>query len=167
MSDLADLVGAYKREVAVPGAFTDAYPLTTDTDIVDSLGDAFGQAQLDGFFGHMVLDPDAGEIVPDLSLAGAALVVIYAGIRLVRQQIRSTRSSVTYKAGPVEFSSASAASALTEDLRGLEARRRELVSMALRAGRGGGTVFVLDAYRARSLVTGGFFNHELVSYGVW
>lgn len=162
MSDLADLVEAYKREVAIPGTFSDVYPKTSDALIAAALADAFAQAQLDGFFGTSVLVVDQGTVTPDLSTAGAALVILYAGIRLTRQQLRTVRTRTTYKAGSVEYTSEQAASAVTEDLKLLEARRRELLALALRAGRGTSTV-VVDAYAARFWA--GFLPWELRRYG--
>lgn len=164
MSDLADLVEAYKREVAIPGAFSSEFPLTSDDDITAALADAFAEAQLDGYFGRMTLDLDAYEVTPDLSVAGAALVVIYAGIRLARQQLRNVNAMSRYKAGPVEMSTQRSASAISEDMRYLQARRAELVTNA-RRGRGT-TTFVLDGYISRASTSnfyGGFFAHEVAA----
>lgn len=165
MTELADLTAAFKREAAVPGTFATAFPSTTDADITGSLGDAFGEAQLDGFFGAYELDSEEGVVSPDVSNAGAALIVIYAGMRLVRQQLRSTRTR--YKAGPVEVEQS--ASALTEELKQLERRKNQLIDSAMRAGRGRGSVFVIDAYVVRAAsydYYGGFFAGELTSRGI-
>jgi len=162
MTAMSDLVGAYKREAAVPGAFSDAYPTVTDTEIRGALCDAFAAAQLDGFFGSLELDVDGQETTPDLSVAGAALVVIYAGERLVRQQIRGLASQARYKAGPVEMETSVAASVLAEDLKQLRLRRAELLANAQR-NRGTST-FVLEGYVSRGSahnLYGGFFAYEL------
>lgn len=165
MSALPDLVEAFKREVAVPGTFATTFPSTSDEDIEGSLADAFANAQLDGFFGSMELDLATGTVTPDLSLAGAALVVIYAGLRMTRNQLRTLNTINRYKAGPVEFETQSSAAALTEDLRQLERRRQELITQAIRAGRGRGTTFVIDGYVSRASswnFYGGFFPYEAV-----
>ena len=166
MSNLADLVEAFKREVAVPGTFATEFPDTSDDDLEEALKDAFAQARLDGFFGKMELDVATGEVTPDLSIAGAALVTIYAGIRMTRTQLRKLPTISRYKAGPVEYEVQQSAQAITADLKTLEDRRKELVQNALRAGRGTGSTFVLDAYVARASAHnfyGGFFPHELTS----
>lgn len=166
MSAVADLVEAFKREVAIPGAFSQDFPLTSDDDIEESLKDAFANAQLDGFFAKSELDPATGVITPDISLAAGALVVIYAGIRLTRQQLRAMKTASRYKAGPTEYEVEMSASAIKEDLAQLERRRKELVSQALRAGRGVGSTFVLDAYLARAggpSFYGGFFPNEVAA----
>lgn len=166
MSDLSDLVEAYKREAAIPGTFATSFPSTSDDDILGSLMDAFGEAQIDGFFGEAELDLDAGTVTPDLSTAGAHLIVMYAAMRLVRQQLRSTKTK--YKAGPVELEQS--ASALTEELRQLERRRNGFIEQAIRLGRAQGVTFVADLYPARSApygyVYGGFFAWEMLTRGL-
>lgn len=166
MSALADLVEAFKREVAVPGAFGSTFPETTDDDLEEALKDAFSQARLDGFFGRMELNVDTGEVTPDLSVAGAALVVIYAGLRMTRLQLRTLKTSTQYKAGPVEYTVQQSSTSLAEDLKQLERRRTELIGQAVRAGRGSGTTFVLDGYASRASAWnfyGGFFPYEMAS----
>jgi hypothetical protein len=166
MSALADLVEAFKREVAVPGAFATAFPSTTDADLEGALADAFAQARLDGFFGAVELDLNLGEVTPDLSLAGAALVVIYAGLRTTRTQLRTMATRTSYKAGSVSYETEQSAGALTEDLKQLERRRKELIEQSIRAGRGRGTTFVIDGYESRASAYnfyGGFFPWEAAS----
>lgn len=149
MTLMIDLVEAYKREVAIPGAFSTAFPSTTDDQIAAALSDGFGKARLDGFFGSIAFDPDVMEATPDLSVAGAALVVMYAAEALIRVQLRTLAAggSVRYKAGSVEMDKSSAASVLAEDLKQLAQRRREIVENAM-AGRGTAT-FVLEGYVSR------------------
>lgn len=169
MSELAALVEAYKREATVPGTFDATFPSTTDEDIVGALADAFAEAQLDGFFGSMVLDVELGEVTPDLSVAGAALVVIYAGMRLTRQQLRTLNTRTAYKAGPVEYETERSAGALTEELKQLKTRRDQILANAIRAGRNAGTTFVLDGYVSRAAgynFYGGFFAYEIAHAGI-
>lgn len=171
MTALADLVEAFKREVAVPGTFSTDFPETSDADLEDALADAFAQAKLDGFFGTVELDVATGVVTPDISLAAGALIVIYAGLRMTRQQLRVIKTVARYKAGPTEYETQQSAASLTEDLRQLERRRKDLLNQASRAGRGRGTTFVIDAYEARGSAWsfyGGFFPGEVYSgvYGV-
>lgn len=164
MSALADLVEAFKREVAVPGAFAATFPSTSDEDLEEALKDAFANARLDGFFSTMELDVATGAVTPDLSVAGAALVILYAGLRMTRTQLRTLNTVVRYQAGPVEYETQQSAALLTEDLKQLERRRQELIAQALRAGRGTGSTFVIDGYVARASAYnfyGGFFPHEV------
>lgn len=159
MTELADLVEAYKREVSIPGAFATDFPTVTDEAIQGALGDAFAEAQIDGFFGKMQLDTDDWVITPDLSTAGAALVVSYAGIRVLRQQILAQARGTTYKAPGLEYTVTPSASVLSELLRQLLARRDAILG---NAHRGGTSVFVLDGYERRgNSFYGGLFNYEI------
>lgn len=166
MSNLADLVEAFKREVSIPGNFQLDFPTTTDDDLAAALMDAFGEAKLDGFFGSVTLDPNSGVTTPDLSVAGAALLVIYAGIRMTRIQLRALKTATRYKAGPVEYDIQSSASSVTEDLKQLERRKQAIIEGAVRAGRGRGTTFVIDGYVSRQGTYdfyGGLFPYEYYS----
>lgn len=163
MTKLEDLVEAFKREVAVPGAFATDFPSTSDEDLAEALKDAYGMARLDGFFGMTEYDQATGTVTPDLSVAGASLIVLYAGLRMTRQQLRVLKTVQRYKAGPTEYETQQSAAGLTEDLKQLERRRMELVDQATRAGRNRGSTFVIDAYAARGSgwqFYGGFFPHE-------
>jgi hypothetical protein len=166
MTKLEDLVEAFKREVAVPGAFATDFPSTSDDDLTEALKDAYGMARLDGFFGMTQLEN--GVVTPELSVAGASLIVLYAGLRMTRQQLRVLKTTARYKAGPTEYETQQSAAAITEDLRQLERRRKELVDQATRAGRNRGSTFVIDAYAARGSgwhFYGGFLPHEYGSFG--
>lgn len=170
MSNVEELVEGFKREVAIPGTFTVDFPSTSDEDLSEALKDAFGMARLDGFFGGTTLDPATGVIDPDLSVAGGALLVTYAGLRMTRQQLRVTKTLVRYKAGPTEYETQQSAAALTEDLKQLERRRRELIDAAMRSGRASASTFVIDAYAVRASnwsFFGGFFPHETMARGQW
>lgn len=164
MTQLADLVEAFKREVSIPGAFATDFPVTTDAMIKASLGDAFAEAQLDGFFSTMTLDGDPyWETTPDLSTAGASLVVIYAGIRLLRQRLLAQGAESVYKAGPVEYQTRQNTYAQTELLKELERRKNQII---LNAGNAGGTeVFMLDGYvRRGDAYYGGLYDYETSAY---
>jgi len=153
MTDFNDLVGSFQREVALPGSFATTFPLMTDSVIVATLMDAFAEAQLDGFFHTMSLDVDNESVSPDLSIAGGALVVIYAGIRVLRQQILAAGSRMVAKAGPVEYQTEQSASVAKTILDQLLARRKELLTTTAAT-----PVYQIDGYAARGL--GGFAAYE-------
>ncbi len=162
MSNLDVLVEPVKREIAVPGEFATVFPSTSDDDLLATLGDSFAEAQLDGFFSTNVLDPDTSEVTPDLSAAGGALVVIYAGGRIIRSRLRQLTSGERYVAGPVEYEIQRAAGVLREDLLALERRKAQLIQ---RGRRQGGTAYVYDGYFARAATdwaeVGSFYPLEL------
>jgi hypothetical protein len=161
MTDLVTLVEPLKRELAVPGVFDDVFPDTTNTDLASSLADGFAQAQLDGFFPNMTISgvtPFATSA--DLSAAGGALVVLYAGMRIVRAQMRNLTLTSRYKAGSVETETGRSAMVLRDELTYMRTRLTELTTLARRSGR---TTHVLDAYVGRNLANsalGGFYGYE-------
>ena len=165
MTDLATLVDALKREVAVPGTFDTAFPSTDDDDLAATLADAFAQAQLQGFFGDITLavDPDEGiyETSRELSAAGGALIVLFAGMRMLRASLRTASQSFTYKAGPVEYSGANMTTVIRDELKALNDRLSELIMQGRRSGR---SVSVVDGYNGKlSAYTGslgGFYAWE-------
>jgi hypothetical protein len=164
VSSLLDLVESLKREIAVPGMFDAAFPDTTDDDLVMSLADGLAEAQLDGYFQTTTVDPDDNyEVTPDLSLAGGALIVIYAGSRILRAQLRALTSNQRYKAGNVEYETSRPANLLRDELLLLSTRKKELLTAATRSS--GRVVYQLDAYAGRAFANwgalGAFHPYEL------
>lgn len=169
VSDLSTLVGSLKREVAIPGTFDNIFADTGQSDLIGTLADSFAQAQLDGWFGTMTLDltdPLNPIVSPDLSLAGGALVVITAGIRFIRAQLRAQQQSATYKAGTVEYSVGYSASAMVQDLKDLQARAAALLTQSLKLTAPLDSVY--DGYYGRIGadlwrwgVSSGFYPYEL------
>ncbi len=145
-TNLADMVDAFRREVAVPGTFETVYPDTTEADIIGQLGDALAEVKLDGFYATQTLDLLTGDIEPGLDLGGQALVVLYAGMRMIRAELRATNTSTRYKAGPVEYETGKSAAGLVQMLKDLAERRAALLS-ALRVGIA--LDAVLDGYTGR------------------
>ncbi len=145
-TNLADMVDAFRREVAVPGTFDTVYPDTSETDIIGQLGDALAEVKLDGFYGDQVLDLTTGDVTPGLDLAGQALVVLYAGARLIRAELRATNTNTRYKAGPVEYETAKSAAGLVQMLKDLADRKAALLQ-ALKTG--AALDLILDGYSGR------------------
>ena len=135
-TDLNDLTAPLKREVAVPGTFATVYPNTSDGDLVGSLMDAFGRAQIDGFFLTQTLDVDLETVDPDLSPAGQQVVVLYAAESILRSQIMSLKQRVLYEAGPVKYETENSASVLSAILKDLTARRMAMLNQAALVRRG-------------------------------
>lgn len=153
----------------MPGTFSDVFPDTTDKDLVGALADGFAEAQLFGFFKDLTLTPVEGPPLdwtasPDLSLSGGALVVIYTSIRSIRAQIRALNTMSRYKAGPVEFETARAATVLKAELDFLFKRLDDILDNAAGAARASaGMATVFDNYLARSAAMtawGGFYAYE-------
>ena len=163
MSDLADLIDPLKRELAVPGDFDTVFPNTGDQDLLDSLADGFAEAQLDGYFATYDLDLDTYLTDPDYSAAGGSLIIIYAGMRIIRAQMRAINLSEKYNAGPVSYEIERSSTLLREELKYLVQRRDDLINQATKGN--GSTTFTFDSYFTRSLTNwslqNGFFPAEL------
>lgn len=169
MTDLRTLVEPLKREVAVPGTYDDVFPDTDDDQLAASLADALAEAQLQGFFGDLTLtvDDQASPVTyqtsRDLSAAGGALIVLFAGMRILRSSLRTLSQSSTYKAGSVEYSTAAMTSVIRDELRALRERIDALVLDGKRSGR---AVAVHDGYVSRGRIVanpqslGAFYSYE-------
>lgn len=120
--DLTDeLIEAVKRECSPPG--TDLFPTATDDDWLGQLRDSFWEAKLYGFF-HGFTESD-GLIAPisgttDLGRDQQALIVLFAGGRVIRNELKNTNTSFRAQAGSVEFevqNSANLLIAVLKDIR--------------------------------------------------
>jgi len=153
MTALSTLVESLKRELAVPGQFDETFPVTADSDLIGTLADGFGEAQLWGFFPTLALTPTTVDGEEDwetnapLSAAGATLVVLFAAARVLRAQIRAFNTMERYKAGPVEVETQRAAGVLKDELDYVTTRISDLIKDA--KTRGGVMVTVHDNYYAR------------------
>lgn len=138
-TELSQFVGSLRREVTPLGG---ALPATiTDEELTAHLADAFWEARLDGFCTgyacdeHGSVDPvdrdgavDPGG--PQFRREQVALVIIYAGIRILRSQVLNTRSAFRAKAGPVEYEEQASSTMLTEMLKQLKATKDRLIDQA-------------------------------------
>lgn len=122
--DLTDeLVEAVKREVNPPGS--DLFPNATDDDWLGQLRDSFWEAKLFGFFtGYTESD---GVIAPmsgttDLSRDHQALIVLFAGGRVIRNELKNTNTSFRAQAGSVEFEVQNSANLLIAILRDIRSK---------------------------------------------
>jgi hypothetical protein len=155
--EVVDLVPSLKREVQPPGV--ELYPGVSDADWVGHLTDAFGEARLDGFLeGYTVVEmsPGDAEIQP-LSGPDAitlqnfrhelAVVVLYAGIRVLRNRILNMNTGFRAKAGAVEFEQQNSATMLAEMLKQLRATKERILDSI---DEGDATaVTMIDAYSTR------------------
>lgn len=168
MTNISTLVPALKRGLAVPGTFATVFPNTGDTDLTGALADGFAEAQLFGFFKDVTLTSAGPDWTtdPDLSTAGGALVVIYTCVRAIRAQLRNLKTMHRYKAGPVEYEDAQAATVLKAELDFMTKQLDDLLTQAEGAARGSaGLATVFDNYRARNIqqACGAFYAYEFPS----
>lgn len=153
MSDLSELVEPLKRAVAVPGAFADTFPSTSDDDLAAVLLDAFAEAQLYGFFSEVVVDDD-GITTPDIERASTALVVLFAANRILEVEVGNRKSHVRFEAGGAVFEQDQGTQLLTQRLKDLAERKRDLLARADRASYDG-TTLSADLYFIKSVLSYG------------
>lgn len=115
---LGDLVPSLKREVNLPGS--SLFPDATSGNYEGYLLDAFWELTMLGVLsGH---DETDGEVTPDLGRDYQQLIVMAAGIRILRNKMIEIDTTFRAKAGPVEFETQKAASVLKGVLDALTAR---------------------------------------------
>jgi len=157
--DLLDYVPSLKREVQPPGS--NIFAGVTDADWVGYLSDAFWEARLDGLLQGFVVegydpeDPTYSTIAPtvtgnpDIDGRGLALVVLYAGIKVLRNRILNMQAGFRAKAGAVEFEqNGAAATVLAEMLKQLRATKDRILEELDATGEIT-SVMVLDTYSTR------------------
>lgn len=163
-TNLADLVAQLKREVAVPGQFAVTFPNTSDPDLVGSLSDGFGSAQLVGFLQTSVLDLSAGTVSPALSPAAQALIVLYSADRILTMRLLDMNARASYSAGPAKYEIQKSSQMLTEALKAIQQRRTEILAMAASAGRSRGAFAMTDLYGSRVLSDVVFYQGTELDY---
>lgn len=102
--DLSDLIDSVKREVNAPGL--DQLAGATDAEYLGNLQDGFWEAVLDGvILGYTesdgIVTPQSGDT--DLARELQQLIVLYAGFRIVRNQLRDLKTAFKTSAGPVSY----------------------------------------------------------------
>lgn len=130
--DLAELVPSLKRAVSMPGAEETTFPDANDDSFLGYLQDAFWECRLDGMLKGFV--ESDGLVAPNGTVELARdlqqLVVFYAGIDIVVNQIRALQTTFRAVAGPVQFEIQRSAQVLKAILDELQ-RRRNIVLLRL------------------------------------
>ena len=150
--DLSEFVDSLRREITPLGS--DLFSSVNDAELTGYLSDAFWEARLDGFMANFVADED-GVVTPtttgaaDLDRRYVALVVLYAGIKVLRNRILNMNTSFRAKAGPVEFEQQNSATMLAEMLKQLRATKDRILEELDEAEMT--SVMYLDAFSVRIL----------------
>lgn len=166
-TDLGQYVDSLKREVTPLGSTV--FDGIDDSVWTAYLTDAFWEARLDGLMAgyteasnQVTADADGS----DLPRQFIALIVLYAGIRVLRNRILNLAASdkLRAKAGPVEFEreSGSAATVLAEMLKQLRATKENILEELDEET----SVLYLDAYSTRIFSIEGSYwgSPELTGY---
>lgn len=139
--DLFDYVDALKTEVQAPGE--DAFPDATDTMFADYLVSAFWNIRMLGMFSNYSesdyeISPITG--TTELPRELVQLILVYAAINIVTNQLKAIDTVFRAKAGPVEFETQKSAQLLRGILEELQRRRAVVEGELLRLG------YVTDVY---------------------
>lgn len=153
--DLADLVDSLYRETSLQG--TNIFG--SEDTAVGSLRDAFWDLKLMGFYAAYT---EADGLVSPIAASGSdlereqqQLIILAAGIRAIRLQIKDTQTTFRAKAGPVEFETQFSASVLKEILVELQGKVAYLVQQL--GGLSGTQTYYIDSLAGRN---------DSLSYGV-
>jgi hypothetical protein len=148
-TDFNNHVAWLRREVAVPGTFDTVFPDTAAGDLAAALVDGFYTAKRQGWFPGIEADPDTSLTDAVLSMTAVGIVVLYAGINIVRNQIKEMNTVFRAASGKEQFETQKAPSVLTERLKEMEDERKELLLQAQNSVRGRRPVFMHDGYAIR------------------
>lgn len=148
---VTDLRASLRREINVPGF--GQLPDITNTELDGYISDGFWEVRLLGMLSDYTLTDgtefatppgpvikataDDGDLPPQYQM----LVVIDAGMRLIRLKALDLAQSITAKAGPVEYSRQISATVLRAILDSLQARLNELKAGYSELFVGGGFVY--------------------------
>jgi len=131
-TDIGDVIDPLKREVSPPG--TDLFPDASDDDWFGQLQDSFWEAYLDGVITSTYTMDDGGLVTPDLPRELQQAIVIYAGIRVVRNELRNLNTTFRAVAGPVEYEQQKSANLLKQILDDLWRRKQLLLDIVAEYG---------------------------------
>lgn len=129
--DLYELVEPLKRAVNAPGG--NAFPNATDDDFGGYLTDAFWELRMLNMFTNYteadgLVEPITG--TTELPRESQQLIILYAAITIVTNELKALQTVFRVKAGPAEFETQQSATLLKEILAELQ-RRRVVVEESL------------------------------------
>lgn len=129
--DLFDLVEPLKRSVNPPG--TNVFPDATDETFAGYLSDAFWEIRMldmlsDWTEGDGLVTPISGSV--DMPREKQSLILLWAAITIVTNELKNTETTFRAKGGPAEFETGKSAQVLTAVLQELQ-RRRSVVEKQL------------------------------------
>ena len=152
--DLSDYVETLKREVTPVGSTM--YSGVSDTFWTGAMADAFWDARLDGLIQGYTCDED-GIVTPEANGGEEfprtliSVVALYAGIRVLRNQILNM-GSASFKAGPVEYERQVSATMLTEMLKQLRSTKDRLLDDFEYT-----SALMVDGFSVRSMVPESYY----------
>jgi len=128
--DLGDMIEPLQREVNPPGS--DLFPDAVEDEWLGNLRDSFWEAKLFGFFSDFteaegLVSPITG--TDDLGREYQQLVVLFAGARIVTNELKNTETLFRAVAGPVEFETQNSATLLRDILKEIRDKIKAIVEV--------------------------------------
>ena len=157
--ELSEYTDSLRRAITPLGS--DKYADISDAVLTDYLTDAFWQGRLDGFYVGYTADED-GTVEPiepgdpEFDRAWVSLVILYAAVSILANQILATSTRFSAKAGPVEFEQENSASVLNEMLKQLAAAKQRIIDQML-DNSNPSNVYLIDAYSTRMLSSASYY----------
>lgn len=157
--DLGEHTDSLRRAITPLGST--AYSNVSDEVLTDYLTDAFWLGRLDGFYVGYSAD-DEGLVTPidasdpDLDRAWVSLIILYAAVSILANQILATNTKFRAKAGPVEFEQENSATVLNEMLKQLTAAKQRIIDQMLDVSNPS-NVYLIDAYTTRQLSAASYY----------
>jgi hypothetical protein len=146
--DLANYTTSVQNILARPGTFTTLFPETTSDDLVALLQDGLAECHLEFTLLGFESD-DNGLVRPTMTSGQIALVILYAGIRMMRGELLNRVTSSKYTAGPVTAEISYSTNVLRDIIKDLEAQK--VFITRLYASSGANSFFQMDdAYIANA-----------------
>lgn len=147
--DLVELIPRLRAEVNPPGV--DLYPDATDDEFLLHMQNGFWETVLDGLIVGYSVDDD-GLVTQvggttDLAAEYQQMVILYAGMKIVRNLLLNTNTKEKYVAGPVSSEVEKSANTLREILLDMRARKNLLLERL--SDMGMTPAYVVDGVYAR------------------
>jgi hypothetical protein len=134
-TDLANFTESVRNILARPGMFATVFPETSDDGLVGLLADALAECHMEALL--LAYEADGNSLVrPAMTSGEIALVVLYAGVRMIRAELLNRITSSKYVAGPVSAESSYATNVLRDIMKALEAQKDTITTKLSNLGAG-------------------------------
>ncbi len=148
MDDLTELAPSLRNLLARPGTFETLFPETTEDGLLQLLLDGLAEAQREGIMKDVDYD-DGGMLEPEITKAQGSLIVLYAGIRMIRAELLNRVTHRRYEAGTAVFEEDYNATLYRDILAALKAQKDKIVDDLVDGGDVFGAFQMADQYLAR------------------
>lgn len=145
-TDFGDYVDSLRAILARPGTFSDLFPETNDDGLIQLLRDGLAECNMEQLLVGYVSNIN-GIVRPEMPPGAAAMVVLFAGVRLVRSEILNRITSTKYVAGPVSAEQNYSTNILRDVAKQLEAQKLALIKVYSTSS-AGAQFYMADAFIA-------------------